>query len=53
VNISLRKDVAPSGTAYIARISARCRPDGPVTAGRLQTFKFERYKGRLSVTTNK
>jgi|SRR5688572_13287975 hypothetical protein len=53
VNISLRKDVAPSGTAYIAQITARCQPDGPVTAGKLQSFKFERYKGHLSVTTNK
>jgi hypothetical protein len=53
VNISLKKDTAPSGTAYISQITARCQPDGPVTAGELQTFKFERYKGRLSVTTNK
>ena len=48
--LSLKTDIAPSGTAYIARITARCRPDGPVTRGTLQSFKFERYKGHLSVT---
>ncbi len=51
LNISLKKNAARSGTAYIAQITARCQPDGPVTAGKLQTFKFERYKGHLSVTT--
>jgi hypothetical protein len=50
VKISLREDTAPSGTAFIAQITARCQPDGPVTGGKLQTFKFERYKGHLSVT---
>ena len=47
----LTKDTAPSGTAYIAMVTARCQPDGPVTAGKLQTFEFNRYKGNLSVTT--
>lgn len=51
LKISLKKDTAPSGTAYIADIIARCQPDGPVTVGEKQTFKFERYKGHLSVTT--
>jgi hypothetical protein len=51
VNLRLKKDTAPSGTAYIALITARCQPDGPVTAGTLQTFEFNRYKGNLSVTT--
>lgn len=50
LNISLKKDVAPSGTAYIAQITARCQPDGPVTAGKIQTYELSRYKGRLSVT---
>lgn len=51
INLSSKEDTAPSGTAYIAQITARCQPDGPVTAGKRQTFKFERYKGHLSVTT--
>jgi hypothetical protein len=51
VNIRLTKKVAPSGTAYTALVTARCQPDGPVTAGRLQTLEFYRYKGRLTVTT--
>jgi hypothetical protein len=51
VNIRLTSDTAPSGTAYIAMVTARCQPDGPVTAGKLQTFEFNRYKGNLSVTT--
>jgi hypothetical protein len=31
VNMRLTKDTAPSGTAYIATVTARCQPDGPVT----------------------
>lgn len=50
VKLSLTKDTAPSGTAYIAQVTGRCQPDGPVSAGSLQSFKFERYKGHLSVT---
>jgi hypothetical protein len=50
VNLRLAKDTAPSGTAYTATITARCQPDGPVTAGVLQTFEFYRYKGNLTVT---
>jgi hypothetical protein len=51
VNVRLTKNTAPSGTAYIAAVTARCQPDGPVTAGTLQTFEFNRYKGNLTVTT--
>jgi hypothetical protein len=51
VNMRLTTDTAPSGTAYIATGTARCQPDGPVTAGKLQTFEFNRYKGNLTVTT--
>ena len=51
VNMRLTTDTAPSGTAYIATVTARCQPDGPVTAGKLQTFEFNRYKGNLTVTT--
>ena len=31
VNVRLTKDTAPSGTAYIATVTARCQPDDPVT----------------------
>jgi hypothetical protein len=51
VNMRLSTDTAPSGTTYIATVTARCQPDGPVTAGKLQTFEFNRYKGHLWVTT--
>jgi hypothetical protein len=51
LKIRLRKDIVPSGIGYIATITARCRSDGPVTAGTLQTFEFNRYKGNLAVTT--
>jgi hypothetical protein len=51
VNIRLGKDTAPSGTTYTATVTARCQPDGPVTAGKLRTFEFSRYKGNLTVTT--
>jgi len=50
VSVRLSEDTAPSGTAYIAMVTARCQPDGPVTAGTLQSFKFNRYKGSLTVT---
>jgi len=51
VKMRLTTDTAPSGTAYIAIVTARCQPDGPVTAGKIQTFEFNRYKGNLTVTT--
>jgi hypothetical protein len=51
VNIGLKTNTAPSGTAYIATVTASCQPDGPVTAGKLQTLEFNRYKGNLTVTT--
>ena len=50
MSIRLTKNTAPSGTAYIAVVTARCQPDGLVTAGELQTFEFNRYKGNLTVT---
>ena len=50
-NIQLTKKTAPSGTAYMAMITARCQPDGLVQPGKLQTFEFNRYKGNLTVTT--
>lgn len=50
--IHLHEDTAPSGTAYIASIKARCVPDGEVTPDRWtrRAFNFSRYKGRLTVT---
>jgi hypothetical protein len=51
VKMQTGKSTAPSGTSYTATITARCVPDGPPTPGVLQTFKIERYKGNLSVTT--
>jgi hypothetical protein len=51
VNMRIMTNTAPSGAAYIATVTAHCQPDGPVTAGKLQTFEFNRYKGNLTVTT--
>jgi hypothetical protein len=48
VNMRLEKDVVSSGIGYTAKVNARCQPDGPVTAGKFQTFEFWRY---MSVTT--
>jgi hypothetical protein len=49
ITMRLSTDTAPSGTGYTAVVTARCQPDGPVTAGTLKTFEFHRYKGRLSI----
>ena len=49
IAMRLGTDVAPSGTAYLATITARCHPDGPVGAGKLRTLAFYRYKGNLSI----
>jgi uncharacterized protein YecT (DUF1311 family) len=51
VSVRLTRDTAPSGTAYIATVTARCQPNGSTTARKLQTFEFNRYKGNLTVTT--
>jgi hypothetical protein len=51
VKILLGKSTASSGTSYTATVTARCVPDGPVTAGELRTFQFDRYRGNLTVTT--
>jgi hypothetical protein len=55
VKVQLSKDTAPSGTTYIAVVTARCQFDGPVTAtsGWLQVFEFNRYKGNLDLTVKK
>ena len=49
-SVCVSHNTAPSGTAYIAMVTARCQPDGPVTAGTLQNFEFNRYKNNLTVT---
>jgi hypothetical protein len=48
LKIQLSKDTAPSGTAYIAMITARCHAAATQI---VQAFKFERYKGNLTVTS--
>jgi hypothetical protein len=53
VRIKVGKEFAHTGTTYTAIVTARCQPDGPVTAGELRTFEFSRYKGHLDVLTRK
>ena len=50
VKVQLTKDSHPSGTAYIAKVTASCEADGPIKGGKLQSFEFNRYKGNLTVT---
>ena len=33
-NISLKRNTAPSGTAYIATVTASCQADGPIVPGK-------------------
>jgi hypothetical protein len=49
--MQVKKDVAPSGTAYIATVTARCYGNGPVTAtsGKFRSFELTRYKGNLDI----
>jgi hypothetical protein len=44
------QDCARSGCAYVASVTARCQPDGPVTSGARKLYEFSRYKGNLYVT---
>jgi hypothetical protein len=51
VAMRLSKKTAPSGTAYMATITANCSPDGPVTMeGSQRKLDFYRYKGHLTVS---
>jgi hypothetical protein len=61
MKVKLEKSVAPSGTGYIAMITAQCRRNDPALDFRgpgvrnlppseTQTFEFYRYKGTLKVT---
>ena len=50
-SIRLRHDTAPSGTAYMATVSASCAlGDTPNRTSR-RTYEFERYKGSIMVKT--
>ena len=50
VNTQLTQINGQSGTQYWAVVTARCQPEGTLTAGGvLQTFEFVRYKGNLTV----
>jgi hypothetical protein len=51
-SVKLTTDTAPSGTEYTARIMARCYPGGPVSAGKLRSFEFRRYKAHLTVKSD-
>jgi hypothetical protein len=46
VKMRPEKSVAPSGTGYIATITARCQPDGPVTAGRASDLRVLSLQGQ-------
>jgi hypothetical protein len=54
MKVLVKEDTAPSGTGYEVTVSARCYKNGqqgaPMT-NTIETFKFERYKGSMSVTT--
>ena len=52
INIKLTKDVAPSGTAYIAAIKASCQQEREGQTSKLQRFEFNRYKGYLTILEN-
>jgi hypothetical protein len=47
VSVRYTKDTAPSGTAFIAKVTAKClrNAQNPKT----KTFEFNRYKGNLYV----
>lgn len=49
--IRTKQDTAPSGTAYLATINARCLKGGVLTSGSgtPETFEFQRYKGSLTI----
>jgi hypothetical protein len=51
--IRTKQDTAPSGTAYMATVSALCIKDGVEISGpesgTPQTFEFQRYKGNLTI----
>jgi hypothetical protein len=51
MTMRLKTYISSFGIGYIATVTARCQSDDPVTAGTLQTFEFNRYKGNLTVTT--
>ena len=53
IKVRIKEDTAPSGTAYDITVTARCQRNGPQGAPMtttFETFRFERYKGSMSVT---
>jgi hypothetical protein len=53
IRMQLSQSSAPSGTTYIAMMTARCQPSGmEIAKGVLKTFEFSRYKGNLYITLN-
>jgi hypothetical protein len=48
VSARYKSDTAPSGTAYMAKITVNCSPSG-IWTPKLKTFEFERYKGNLYI----
>ncbi|MDO9297328.1 hypothetical protein [Bradyrhizobium sp.] len=49
VAIRLKEDTAPSGTAYLATISAHCTTGQETGRGKPATFEFQRYKGNIYI----
>ena len=47
------QDTAPSGTAYLATISAHCRIGDEQGRGQPATFAFHRYKGNIYIKPKK
>ena len=47
--IRLKEDTAPSGTAYMATINARCTTGQATGRGAPMTFEFSRYKGNIYI----
>jgi hypothetical protein len=51
IKVTVKEDNAPSGTAYIARITARAYCASGEVCPKPETFEFTRYKGNLTVRT--
>ena len=55
LKVHLTHDTAPSGTSYMATVTARCNPNNVVISSpqqtTIKTFEFGRHKGNLTVFT--
>ena len=51
-NVRTSRDIAPSGTAYMATIVAACYVGSTPSQKTRQTFAFRRYKGNISIKRN-